>query len=131
MGESGSDLLALELRCNVAAPRRVRRALSKLEGLGWRLGDAMLVATELVTNALRHSACREHESIEVRVNQTDERLLISVHDPGKSGKVAKVHPPADLGEGGVGLWVVEQLSRRWGDERCDGYRVWAELPLTR
>jgi anti-sigma regulatory factor (Ser/Thr protein kinase) len=130
MGESGSDLLALELRCNVAAPRRVRRALCKLEGLGWRLGDAMLIATELVTNALRHSACRENESIEVRVNQTEERLLISVQDPGKSGKEAKVQAPTDLGEGGVGLWVVEQLSRRWGDERDGGYRVWAELPLT-
>jgi serine/threonine-protein kinase RsbW len=129
MGESGSDLLALEVRCNVAAPRRVRRALDKLDGLGWRLGDAMLVATELVTNALRHSACREHESIEVRVHQTEERLLISVQDPGKSGKVAKVLPPTDLGQGGVGLWVVEQLSRRWGTERDGGYRVWAELPL--
>jgi serine/threonine-protein kinase RsbW len=128
MGETGSDLLALEVRCNVAAPRRVRRALSKLDGIGWRLGDAMLVATELVTNALRHSACREHESIEVRVHQTEERLLISVQDPGKSGKVAKVRPP-DLGQGGVGLWVVEQLSRRWGAERHDGYRVWAELAL--
>ena len=30
----------------------------------------------------------------------------------------------------MGLWVVEQLARRWGDERAAGYRVWAELPLT-
>ncbi len=130
MAETGSDLLALEVRCTVAAPRRVRGALSKLEGLGWRLGDAMLVATELVTNALRHSACREDESIHVQVQQTRENLVISVQDPGKSGKEARVRSPADLGEGGVGLWVVEQLSRRWGAERRDGYRVWAELPLS-
>ena len=122
-------MLALELRCDLAAPSRVRGALSRFEGLGWRLGDAMLVATELVTNALRHSHCREDESIQVQLEHTDERLLISVQDPGTSGKVAEVQRPSDLGEGGVGLWVVEQLARRWGTERDGGYRVWAELPL--
>jgi serine/threonine-protein kinase RsbW len=129
MGHTGSDVLHLELRCDVGAPSRVRRALSRLEGLGWRLGDAMLVATELVTNALRHSDCREDESIEVKVHHTSERVVISVRDPGNSGDVARVRQPTDLGSGGVGLWVVEQLSGRWGDERRDGYRVWAELPL--
>ena len=129
MGESESDVLALALRCDLAAPSRVRGALSQLEDLGWELGDAMLVATELVTNALRHSACDEDELIHVQVRQTAGRLLISVHDPGASGKAAEVRAPADLGEGGVGLWLVEQLSRRWGTERLDGYRVWAEVAL--
>jgi anti-sigma regulatory factor (Ser/Thr protein kinase) len=129
MGESESDVLALALRCDVAAPARVRGALNQLEGLGWELGDAMLIATELVTNALRHSACDEDEVLHVQVRQTAERLLISVRDPGTSGKAAEVRTPADLGEGGVGLWLVDQLSRRWGTERVDGYRVWAEVAL--
>ena len=130
MAKREPDVLALEVRCNLAAPSRVRRALSKLEGVGWKLGDAMLIATELVTNALRHSACRERDSIRVHVRQTSERLLISVEDPGISGDEARVRHPVDVTDGGMGLWLVEQLSRRWGTERVDGYRVWAELPLT-
>jgi serine/threonine-protein kinase RsbW len=129
MGHNEAGLLHLELRCDVGAPSRVRRALGRLDQLGWRLGDAMLVATELVTNALRHSACREQDSIEVEVHQSGERVVISVRDPGKSGRVAQVREPGELGQGGVGLWLVDQLSRRWGDERNGGYRVWAELPL--
>ena len=129
MPESGSDVLDLGLSCDVAAPSLARRAFSKLEGLGWKLGDAMLIATELVTNALRHSACSETDSIQVQVHQTPERLVISVCDPGKSGQEARLRRPSDLAHGGVGLWVVEQLSQRWGTERREGYRVWAELPL--
>jgi len=34
------------------------------------------------------------------------------------------------GSGGVGLFVVEQLASRWGADRSERYRVWAELPLT-
>src|SRR3979409_1843031 len=113
MGEAESDVLALDLRCDLAAPARVRGALSRLEGRGWRLGDAMLVATELVTNALRHSNCHEDESIQGQLEQAPECLLISVQDPGTSGKVARARHPHDIGEGGVGLWVVEQLARRW------------------
>jgi anti-sigma regulatory factor (Ser/Thr protein kinase) len=129
MGETQSDVIALEVRCDVAAPSRVRSALRRLEGVGWRLGDAMLIASELVTNALRHSNCEEDQSIEVRVDRTPDRLLISVHDPGASGEDARVRRPTNVGQGGLGLWLVEQLARRWGAERDGGYRVWAELPL--
>jgi serine/threonine-protein kinase RsbW len=129
MGDHESNVLELDVRCDLAAPSQVRGALSHLDGVGWQLGDAMLVASELVTNALRHSDCDDQQSIEVRVDRTPERLLISVRDPGLSGKAAKVQAPVDLGQGGVGLWLVEQLSRTWGTERNGGYRVWAELQL--
>jgi anti-sigma regulatory factor (Ser/Thr protein kinase) len=129
MDDRDSKVLALDLRCNVTAPSRVREALSRAEGIGWRLGDAILVASELVTNALRHSGCTDAQFIHVQVRKARNRLLISVVDPGHSGLQARAAFPADVGAGGVGLWVVEQLSRRWGTERDGGYRVWAELPL--
>jgi two-component sensor histidine kinase len=96
--------------------------------LGWVLGDAMLVASELVTNAVRHSLCTEDELLSVTISR-DGRLRISVLDPGGSGKSAEIADrPLELG--GLGLKVVEQLATDWGSERyVDGYRVWAELEL--
>lgn len=129
MVDQKMDLLELDLRCNVSAPARARDALARLDGLGWLLGDAMLIASELVTNAVRHSSCTDTQLIQMRVRRERGHLVISVRDPGGSGNSARAALPADIAAGGVGLWVVEQLSRRWGAERNDGYRVWAELPL--
>jgi anti-sigma regulatory factor (Ser/Thr protein kinase) len=129
MANGERDVLTLDLRCDVAAPSPAREALSQIDGIGWALGDAMQVASELVTNALRHSGCRETEYINVRVRRARGGLRISVSDPGGSGKSAKVARPVDLGAGGLGLWLVEQIARSWGTERNDGYRVWAELPV--
>ena len=122
------DVLSISLRCDEFAPHAVRGAVAELPGLGWVLGDAMLVASELVTNAVRHSLCDEDEFISVSISR-DGRLRISVRDPGGSGKDAKIADrPLDLG--GLGLKVVEQLATDWGAERReDGYRVWAELEV--
>ena len=129
MSSREPDVIALDLRCDIAAPSRVREALSRLDGLGSLLADAMLVATELVTNALRHSGCTETQLIHVQVRKACDRLLISVDDPGHSGKTVHRQPQPEIGSGGLGLWLIDQIARRWGDERPNGYRVWAELPL--
>lgn len=129
MSQTESDVIALDLPCDVEAPSRVREALSRLEGLGSLLADAMLVATELVTNALRHSGCSDTQSLHVQVRKARDRLLISVDDPGLSGTSARAQHPPEIGSGGVGLWLIEQIARRWGAERFDGYHVWAELAL--
>jgi anti-sigma regulatory factor (Ser/Thr protein kinase) len=102
--------------------------MSRFSDLGWVLGDAMLVATELVTNAVRHSLCGEDDFLTVCVTR-DGRLRISVLDPGGSGRSAEIADrPIELG--GLGLKVVDQLASAWGTERrADGYTVWAELEL--
>jgi two-component sensor histidine kinase len=86
----------------------------------------MLVASELVTNAVRHSMCREDEFLTVRVTR-DGWLRIHVLDPGASGRSAEIaEQPLELG--GLGLKVVEAVARRWGTERREGgYAVWADL----
>jgi two-component sensor histidine kinase len=88
----------------------------------------MLVATELVSNAVQHSLCSEDEFLTVRVTR-NSRLRIAVLDPGASDQSAEVADrPIELG--GLGLKVVQQLAATWGTERPDdGYRVWAELEL--
>jgi len=123
-----SDLLSLNIPCDVRAPAVVRGALAELHKDDWSLHDGLLVASELVTNAVLHSGCEADQRLEVRASLGDDRLLISVHDPGFSG--GRAQPRAETSEpGGWGLRIVEQLSRRWGAERPDGYLVWAELAV--
>jgi serine/threonine-protein kinase RsbW len=106
----------------------VREAIRGLD-VGWLAGDAMLVASELVTNAVIHSGCVSQDLLEVRIQLNRDRLLISVRDPGSSGGAARLREDDDA-FGGMGLRVVEQLARRWSSERADGHRVWAELART-
>jgi anti-sigma regulatory factor (Ser/Thr protein kinase) len=129
MEERVEDLVSLEVPCDPDAPSVVRHALAQKESLGWVLGDIMLVASELVTNAVRHSGCLPEHHLQIRASLRPQRLRISVSDPGLSGASAKVRELSDFSDGGVGLLIVDQLAHRWGAERADGYQVWAELDL--
>jgi anti-sigma regulatory factor (Ser/Thr protein kinase) len=124
------DALRFSVRCDEFAPKAAREMIAKLSGLDWVVGDAMLVASELVTNAVRHSLCSADEFLTICLTW-DGRLRITVRDPGTTGREAMIADrPVELG--GLGLKVVAQLSDRWGAERePDGYRVWAELDLSR
>jgi serine/threonine-protein kinase RsbW len=123
------DPLRMCVRCDELAPAAVRDSMTSLSDLGWVLGDAMLVASELVTNAVRHSRCTEEEFLRVLITR-DGRLRIAVLDPGRSGRKAEIaERPVELG--GLGLKVVEALATEWGAERHgEGYTVWAELDLS-
>ena len=127
--EQGSVVVGLEPPCDRAAPARVRRALAGVEGLEAVLGDATLVASELVTNAVLHSGGRPPDLLEVRVTRRSDGLMISVRDPGLSGRHAVIPTRAGVATGGLGLRVVDAIALRWGAARGEGYCVWAELPL--
>ncbi len=122
-------MLRLEVPCTHDAPCVVREALDQVSGIESIRDDARLVATELVTNAVLHSGCAEHDLIEVCAELAADRLIISVDDPGIRGDTAAVRFEEDPSRGGFGLRLVEQISRRWGSEHPNGHRVWAELPL--
>jgi anti-sigma regulatory factor (Ser/Thr protein kinase) len=123
------DLLSFDVPCAVQAPRMVRQALAAVHDGGWSFDDGLLVASELVTNAIQHSGCKDTDRLSVEVGHRDGNLMISVHDPGLSGTAASPVEHEQFGVGGRGLQIVEQLSVRWGAERPDGYLVWAELPV--
>jgi anti-sigma regulatory factor (Ser/Thr protein kinase) len=110
----------------------VRQALAKLDSLGGVLGDLVLIASELVTNAVLYSGCSSEDVIRVRVDRAKDHVLLSVWDPGVSGQSAAVSvaKQRSSSSGGFGLWLVERLSRRWGTERAESYRVWAELAVS-
>jgi anti-sigma regulatory factor (Ser/Thr protein kinase) len=121
------ELLSLDLPCDLHAPVTVRDALAEVHDGGWSLDDGRLVASELVGNAVRHSGCAGQHRLQVDVRLRDERLLISVHDPGLSKSTAQPVGSDGSDPGGWGLRVIGELSECWGAERPDGYRVWAAL----
>ena len=131
MPDRPSNLLSLDIPCDRNAPAVVRGALAEFDEDGVSLADGILVASELVTNAVLHSGGTADHRVNVHASLQQGRLLISVHDPGLSGETAQPNRFEQSKVGGLGLRIVEQLARRWGTERPDGYRVWAELELWR
>ncbi|HET6875093.1 MAG TPA: ATP-binding protein [Acidimicrobiales bacterium] len=85
--------------------------------------DAVLVATELVTNAVLHGS----PPVELRVRRNGPRVRIEVEDASASQPVRALGDPGAMT--GRGLAVVEALSSSWGvDPLASGGKVvWAEL----
>lgn len=128
MSESLTDAFSLVLPCTPYAPATVRQELDKLETIESIRGNAKLVATEIVSNAVRHSGCTPEHQIEVHARLNSDLLEISVHDPGLSTEHPQVRADrGDLDIGGLGLMIVERLSDRWGTARANGRLVWAQF----
>jgi anti-sigma regulatory factor (Ser/Thr protein kinase) len=124
-----AELLRLRLRCDATAPRRVRKALDRLDEIRPARDDVLLVASELTTNAVLHSGSDSSSEIELRAELVPDGVRIAVSDEGRSQKQPRPRPASARMPGGLGLPIVEAISRRWGSERPNGLRVWAELAL--
>lgn len=84
-----------------------------------------LIASELVTNAIRYAG----GPVRLRLLRTDA-LTCEVSDP--SNTQPRMRRARTSEEGGRGLYLVAQLSRRWGSRYTrEGKTVWSEqsLPL--
>jgi serine/threonine-protein kinase RsbW len=117
------------MRCDTSAPRLARQALERLREIRSVREDALLVASELTSNAVRHSGAAPAGEIELRAQLVPNGILIEVIDEGRSGDVPHARKSEAATPGGFGLPVVEAIASRWGSERLRGTRVWAELPL--
>ncbi len=80
------------------------------------LADARLVATELVSNALRHASPLSNGTMLVRWELRKGRLQLSVCDGGGTSTPVVLDPAAD-DTGGRGLAIVDALVSRWWVER--------------
>lgn len=129
MSTQSSELLRRRLPCDLTAPGLARHALHPLAAIEPVRDDALLITTELVSNAVRHSGCSPADEVEFVAELTSKGVLIAVTDPGRSGSVPAPRPANPARGGGLGLRIVEALARRWGAERRNGLRVWAEIAL--
>ena len=119
--------LYLKLRPGPEAAGEARHALDPLEGA---VGDAQLetvrlLATELISNAVRHGDC--HEWIDLEIDIDPESVRVEVRDCGHGFPRPATPAPHDHALGGYGLCLVDRLADRWGVEVEEITRVWFEL----
>ena len=115
-----AELLASSQLASVRA--QLSRCLES-EGIGGRAqDDALLVLSELATNALIHGAPERR----VSVSLLDDAAMIRVAD-GRPDHPDMVRTRLD-GSGGAGLRVVSALAQSWGVRDAEhGKEVWARV----
>jgi anti-sigma regulatory factor (Ser/Thr protein kinase) len=91
------------------------------------VGDAVLVVSELLSNAIRHAHPLPGASLQVAWAVADDWVEVAVSDGGSHTRPQPAN--ASLSSlGGRGLDIVEFLCRRWGVRTDDaGLTVWAVL----
>jgi anti-anti-sigma factor len=125
----------LELPRDPSAPGRARAELR--QAIERRFGEletatAVLLASELVTNAVIHPAPGNDQPIAFRISAYPNRVLVEVIDSGPGFDPDRLPERAPKPEsGGRGLMVVDRLASRWGirpSSEGDGrFCVWYEL----
>lgn len=89
--------------------------------------DVLSVATELATNAVRHTRSGQGGSFGVEITHTQKTVRVTVIDSGAAGAPRVIEDPD--GETGRGLLLVSALSLETGFAGdCTGRQVWAEVP---
>ncbi|MFD5114777.1 MULTISPECIES: ATP-binding protein [unclassified Streptomyces] len=124
----------------VSCARAYTKAMLRWWGASHLFDDALLVASELVTNAVQATGLNhEPKWMDIKTEHVIGLQLRIVHDSfyvevwDNSSDAPLVKNPTADAEGGRGLYLVEGLAKRWGAYRpsAGGKIVWAELPLSR
>ncbi|MGW3033694.1 ATP-binding protein [Streptomyces sp. NPDC001178] len=119
-----------ELAAHPASPAQARR-LTRARLNVWTVCEdicdtAALVVSELVTNALVHTASSR---IVCELHDGDELVRIAVRDEGCSPDAPRASRARPEEEHGRGLLLIDALCDAWGaHEHGPGLLVWAELP---
>jgi anti-sigma regulatory factor (Ser/Thr protein kinase) len=132
-----AETLELSLPATPRAPAVAREALSRaLEeaSAASRIADAALLASEVVTNSVRHAQLPPDADIVLRASITPESVRVEVLDEGLgfSTKVDMRPRPPKMRASGWGLILVDELADTWGVESgpTGSTCVWFELKLT-
>jgi anti-sigma regulatory factor (Ser/Thr protein kinase) len=117
--------LQLELPRDGGAAALARRALAEIQGLTESVADRLaLLATELVTNAVRHGG----GDIRLRASFDGGAIRVEVRDDGPGFDVDRSLAMEGTAAGGFGLKIVDRMADRWGADASRGL-VWFELDL--
>ena len=122
------------VRAGREAPSAVRSALRERGAhLPAELrDDLLLLLTEVVTNAVRHSGAKDGDPIEVEVRERPDGLRVQVTDPGSGFERPTAPVPDHSTPGGLGLVLVDRLARDWGTGHTKrGWAAWFVLGLDR
>lgn len=90
-------------------------------------GDLQLLVSELVTNAVIHGGADGDNVIRLEAELAEERIRVSVSDPGTATELVASAPLDPRLPGGWGLALVEELADRWGMTTDPITRVWFEF----
>ena len=129
---SPQALVRLDLRVT-ARPENVfvvRRAIEALDMPDRLIEDAKLLASELVTNSIRHAGLGPQDFIQIAVSWTARVLRVIVWDRTTDlalSPVVGAFRPTPGADSGWGLYLVDRIASRWGTslDRRAGY--WFEL----
>jgi sigma-B regulation protein RsbU (phosphoserine phosphatase) len=110
------------------SPGSARRAVQEAllgAGLEVLLDDALLLVSELVTNAVVHAGTE----LELRIDIGPDLARIEVIDHGPGLPIR--HGPDDASEFGRGIFLLDALAQEWGTRHfAGGKSVWFVLGLT-
>jgi anti-sigma regulatory factor (Ser/Thr protein kinase) len=110
---------------SVPEARRITREFADDLMQGEQANKLDMAVTEVFSNAVRHSG--SEDEILLALTQKEEFLCVRVSDGG-NGLVPRPGAMTTEPGAGFGLFLVEQLTRRWGMTREDGRtRVWFEM----
>ncbi|MFJ4082291.1 ATP-binding protein [Streptomyces iakyrus] len=133
LGAAAGRRFRFELAAHAGSPAQARR-LTRARLTGWSVCEdtcdsAALVVSELVTNAIVHTASTH---IVCELHDGDDLVRIAVRDegcaPGQPHAASRTRPEEEHGRG---LLLVDALCHSWGaQENGPGLLVWAELPRT-
>src|SRR3954447_1233312 len=109
----------VDLPGGLQAPQHARRAIEEhfaADVDAPMLASVELLTTELVSNAVRHGGADEQQTVVMHLALAPDTLRVEVCDPGDGFEAG---PPQPYGEGGYGLFLVSEVSTRWGVSRDD------------
>jgi anti-sigma regulatory factor (Ser/Thr protein kinase) len=96
---------------------------------GWGIADeviddASLLASELMSNAVKHGG----GVVDLQIEAEDGLLHVGVHDNSDGAPTITEAGPSS--PGGRGMWIVQSVAHDWGtDPDASGKTVWFELNL--
>jgi anti-sigma regulatory factor (Ser/Thr protein kinase) len=121
--------LRVELSRDVRAPARARSVVAEQlasAGIDGTFSQTIvLLVSEVVSNAVRHSAAPADSAIDLRARVTETTVRVEVTDAGE-GFTPRARDPERLGEG-YGLYLIEKTASSWGVEGGNSTTVWFEL----
>jgi anti-sigma regulatory factor (Ser/Thr protein kinase) len=119
----------IDLPGGLRAPESARRAIEQHFAETCdadTLASVELLTTELVSNAVRHGGAGDGQTVVLHLAVAPHCLRVEVCDPGRGFEPGR---PAPYGEGGYGLFLVNEVASRWGVSDEDGNCAWFELEL--